>query len=45
MKVFISHQRADSRRATEIAAYLKQRHQIDSYLDVVDPLIGQHAGP
>ena len=45
MKVFISHQRADSVRAAEIKNYLWRRHGIDSYLDVVDPVIGVHVGP
>jgi len=39
MKVFISHQRADSTIAAEIANRLKTAHQIDSYLDVVDAVI------
>lgn len=45
MKVFISHQQADSARAEEIAHRLRIYHQIDSYLDVVDPKIGGHEGP
>lgn len=39
MKVFLSHQRVDSQRASEIAARLKIHHQIDSYLDVIDPYL------
>jgi hypothetical protein len=39
MKVFISHQRADSAIATQIADRLKSVHQVDSYLDVVDSVI------
>lgn len=45
MKVFISHQKADADRAAEIARHLRIRHSIDSYLDVVDPTIGNQAGP
>jgi hypothetical protein len=45
MKVFISHQQADSAKAAEVARHLKNRHGIDSYLDVVDPKIGSHSGP
>lgn len=45
MKVFISHKREDANKAREIANRLKQIHRIDSYLDVIDPLIGQHDGP
>jgi hypothetical protein len=45
MKVFISHQRADTARAATIANYLWVHHRIESYLDVVDPVIGTHAGP
>ena len=37
MKVFISHQQADSRSAFGIAARLKVLYSIDSYLDVIDP--------
>lgn len=37
MKVFISHQKADSDLAREIELYLKNNHKIDSYLDIVDP--------
>jgi hypothetical protein len=43
MKVFISHQRADSVVAAEIAGRLKSVHQIDSYLDVVDSVILRNA--
>lgn len=39
MKVFISHQQADSLIAGQIATYLKVRHQIDIYLDLVDTSI------
>jgi hypothetical protein len=45
MKVFISHKREDSEKAHSIANRLKQLHRIDSYLDVIDPLIGTHDGP
>ncbi|GAA0273342.1 MULTISPECIES: toll/interleukin-1 receptor domain-containing protein [Methylorubrum] len=37
MKVFLSHQKADSETAGIIATRLKLYHQIDVYLDVVDP--------
>ena len=37
MKVFISHQQADSQRAVVVATRLKTHHSIDSYLDVIDP--------
>lgn len=37
IRVFISHQRADSLLATQIAGHLRLNHQIDSYLDVIDP--------
>lgn len=36
MKVFISHQRADSAKATEIARRLRVRHDMETYLDVID---------
>lgn len=39
MKVFISHQRQDSATATTLAHRLKYTHQIDFYLDVIDPAI------
>lgn len=41
IKVFISHQQADSPRATLISQRLRTLHQIDSYLDVIDPVIGK----
>lgn len=40
IKVFLSHQSADSLLATRIAARLWQNHDITSYLDVIDPYIG-----
>jgi hypothetical protein len=41
MKVFISHQKADSVLAGNISAYLRANHQIDSYLDLIDPNASQ----
>lgn len=40
IKVFISHQRADSAKAEEIAMRLRDYHQIGSYLDVIDSKLG-----
>lgn len=40
IKVFISHQRADSAKAEEIARRLRDYHQIASYLDVIDSKLG-----
>lgn len=37
VKVFISHQSADTAVAEQIAYRLKWHHQIESYLDVIDP--------
>jgi hypothetical protein len=37
MKVFISHQRADSTLAGNVALRLRTYHQIDCYLDLIDP--------
>jgi hypothetical protein len=39
IKVFISHQRVDALQAKAIADRLRDRHQIASYLDVMDPVI------
>lgn len=36
MKIFISHQKADSESAEAIATRLRVSHQIDSYIDTVD---------
>lgn len=36
VKVFISHQRADSVLATAVAVRLRTQHGIDSYCDVID---------
>jgi hypothetical protein len=36
VKVFVSHQKADSEIALAVAARLRVHHQIDSYLDVID---------
>ena len=41
MKVFVSHQKADSSLASKIAGHLKYKHQIDCYLDLVDPNASQ----
>lgn len=41
IKVFISHQKADSAKAAAIAHRLKTQHLIDSYLDVIDPHTGK----
>nr|WP_200991913.1 toll/interleukin-1 receptor domain-containing protein [Rhizobium rhizogenes]QCL10610.1 TIR domain protein [Rhizobium rhizogenes] len=41
IKVFLSHQRADSESAAVIAATLR-RQSIDSYLDVIDPYINRN---
>ena len=40
IKVFLSHQKSDSQLAAQIAARLKYQHQIESYLDVIDPYVG-----
>lgn len=42
IKVFISHKQEDARKAKEIADHLWLRHNIDSYLDVLDPVIGKN---
>ncbi len=41
MKVFISHQKSDSELAGKISYHLKYNHQIDCYLDLVDPNASQ----
>lgn len=41
IKVFLSHQALDAPLAADIAAKLRLRHGIDSYLDVIDPHIGK----
>src|SRR4051812_11438146 len=41
MKIFVSHQRADSSLAEWIAQRLSQGHQIPIYLDTIDPDAGQ----
>lgn len=41
IKVFISHQAADTALAADIAIKLRVRHSIASYLDVIDPYIGK----
>ncbi|MGL5488572.1 toll/interleukin-1 receptor domain-containing protein [Aeromonas veronii] len=37
IKIFISHQQQDSVTATEVKNHLKTRHDIECYLDVIDP--------
>jgi hypothetical protein len=37
MRVFVSHQKADSELAGQISYHLKVNHQIDCYLDLIDP--------
>ncbi len=39
IKVFLSHQRNDAGLAAQIARRLTVQHNIDSYLDVIDPFI------
>ena len=41
IKVFLSHQSADSLTASYIARRLRDNHQIESYLDVIDPYINR----
>lgn len=41
IKVFISHQKTDSLKASAIADRLKTYHSIESYLDVIDPYISK----
>ena len=41
MKVFISHQRADTDIALRVASRLSNVHAIPCYLDVIDPDIGK----
>ena len=42
IKVFLSHQSADSSTAALIARRLKVYHGIDSYLDLIDPYINRN---
>ncbi|EGJ7432059.1 toll/interleukin-1 receptor domain-containing protein [Pseudomonas aeruginosa] len=37
MKIFLSHQQTDSALALRIQGHLKRNHNIDCYLDVIDP--------
>lgn len=41
IKVFISHKQVDAAQAKHIADRLLNVHQISSYLDVIDPIIGK----
>ncbi|WP_430250434.1 toll/interleukin-1 receptor domain-containing protein [Neorhizobium sp. DAR64860/K0K1] len=41
IRVFLSHQSADATTAAYVARRLKNLHDIDSYLDVIDPYIGR----
>ncbi|HYE33861.1 toll/interleukin-1 receptor domain-containing protein [Methylocaldum sp.] len=41
MKVFISHQKVDSELAGGIAKRLHETHQIECYLDIIDPNASQ----
>jgi hypothetical protein len=43
MKVFISHQRADTAAAEHVARRLYSHHGISSYLDVIDPYVNGSA--
>jgi hypothetical protein len=40
IKVFISHQKSDTALSRKLADRLRLRHQIESYLDDIDPYIG-----
>lgn len=37
VKIFISHQKQDSSAALRVQNYMKGEHDIDCYLDVIDP--------
>lgn len=39
MKIFLSHQQSDSTAAIEVKSHLKLKHNIDCYLDLIDPKI------
>lgn len=41
IRVFISHKLEDAQQAKAIADRLRNVHQIESYLDVLDPVIGK----
>lgn len=41
IKVFLSHQSSDATTAAYVARRLKIYHDIDSYLDVIDPYLGK----
>src|SRR6478735_12264138 len=41
MKIFISHQKLDGALAGQIASRLKVVHQIDVYLDLIDPAVSK----
>lgn len=41
IKVFISHHSSDSIEAKRVRDHLLSRHSIQSYLDVIDPLVGR----
>lgn len=41
MKVFISHHSSDAAVASRISDRLRNVHLIDTYLDVIDPMIGR----
>ena len=37
MRIFLSHQKTDSALALKVQSHLKSNHDIDCYLDVIDP--------
>lgn len=37
MRIFLSHQKTDSAVALKVQGHLKSNHDIDCYLDVIDP--------
>ncbi|PTU01487.1 toll/interleukin-1 receptor domain-containing protein [Pseudomonas sp. HMWF031] len=39
VKIFISHQQQDANPALLVKTHLKQRHNIECYLDVIDPFL------
>lgn len=42
IKVFLSHHSSDSAAAVQISNHLRNKHGIDSYLDVIDNQIGRN---
>lgn len=42
MKIFISHRRVDSKIAVAISEYLREKHEVETWVDELDPYLSEN---